>query len=62
MKYYLVFFMKTETIGDAYCVASGLHLKSPFHAMQSAFMALKMMEAVRTFEPQGLNVKTVQVF
>ncbi|TTH23538.1 Guanylate cyclase soluble subunit beta-1 [Bagarius yarrelli] len=35
---------KVETIGDAYCVAGGLHKDSPTHAVQIALMALKMME------------------
>ena len=33
-----------ETIGDAYCVAGGLHKESETHAVQIALMALKMME------------------
>ena len=32
-----------ETIGDAYCVAGGLHRASRYHAQQIAWMALKMM-------------------
>ncbi|XP_021940697.1 head-specific guanylate cyclase isoform X2 [Zootermopsis nevadensis] len=35
---------KVETIGDAYCVACGLHKQSSTHAQQSAWMALKMIE------------------
>ncbi|XP_036372904.1 guanylate cyclase soluble subunit alpha-1 [Megalops cyprinoides] len=35
---------KLETIGDAYCVAGGLHKESETHATQIALMALKMME------------------
>ncbi|XP_026876252.2 guanylate cyclase soluble subunit alpha-1 [Electrophorus electricus] len=35
---------KVETIGDAYCVAGGLHKESPNHAAQIALMAIKMME------------------
>ena len=37
---------KIETIGDAYCVASGLHRVSDTHAQQAAFMALKMIRTV----------------
>ncbi|RUS72212.1 hypothetical protein EGW08_020026, partial [Elysia chlorotica] len=36
---------KIETIGDAYCVAGGLHRVSQYHAQQIAWMALKMMAA-----------------
>ncbi|CAL1528281.1 unnamed protein product [Lymnaea stagnalis] len=36
---------KIETIGDAYCVAGGLHRVSKYHAQQIAWMALKMMAA-----------------
>uniref|UniRef100_A0A1A8BQG3 Guanylate cyclase soluble subunit alpha-1 n=1 Tax=Nothobranchius kadleci TaxID=1051664 RepID=A0A1A8BQG3_NOTKA len=35
---------KVETIGDAYCVAGGLHKESETHAIQIALMAIKMME------------------
>ncbi|KAG6446941.1 hypothetical protein O3G_MSEX004663 [Manduca sexta] len=35
---------KVETIGDAYCVASGLHRKVETHAPQIAWMALRMVE------------------
>ncbi|KAJ8001243.1 hypothetical protein DPEC_G00192310 [Dallia pectoralis] len=49
---------KVETIGDAYCVAGGLHLECENHAVQIALMALKMMELsdeVRT--PTGEMIK-----
>lgn len=35
---------KVETIGDAYCVASGLHRAGSFDAAKVAWMALRMME------------------
>ncbi|XP_033939993.1 guanylate cyclase soluble subunit alpha-1 [Pseudochaenichthys georgianus] len=34
---------KVETIGDAYCVAGGLHKESETHGVQIALMALRMM-------------------
>ncbi|KAJ6224218.1 hypothetical protein RDWZM_002763 [Blomia tropicalis] len=52
---------KTETIGDAYCIASGIHRYSPHHAVLSAFMALKMMYAVRNFRPKDINVDKFQM-
>ncbi|XP_033323733.1 guanylate cyclase 1 soluble subunit alpha 2 [Megalopta genalis] len=36
---------KVETIGDAYCVACGLHRDTFIHAQQIAWMALKMIQA-----------------
>lgn len=36
---------KVETIGDAYCVASGLHRPSQFDAHKVAWMALRMIRS-----------------
>ncbi|KAL1509679.1 hypothetical protein ABEB36_004384 [Hypothenemus hampei] len=35
---------KVETIGDAYCVAGGLHKDTRTHAQQIAWMAMRMIE------------------
>lgn len=40
--------LQVETIGDAYCVASGLHKYSSIHAQQIAWMALRMIETCKT--------------
>lgn len=53
---------QVETIGDAYCVASGIHKPSQFHGHQSAWMALKMINTVQTVRsPTGtpLNVSII---
>ena len=39
-----IIILQVETIGDAYCVAGGLHRASTFHAQQIAWMALRMMD------------------
>lgn len=54
--------IQVETIGDAYCVAGGLHKESETHAVQIALMALKMMELsddvmTPTGEPIQVRVK-----
>lgn len=53
-----------ETIGDAYCVAGGLHKKVDSHAKPIAHMALKMMElSEEVLTPDGKPIKvTFQLF
>ncbi|XP_014437890.1 guanylate cyclase soluble subunit alpha-1 isoform X1 [Tupaia chinensis] len=49
---------KVETIGDAYCVAGGLHKESETHAIQIALMALRMMElSGEVVSPHGEPIK-----
>ncbi|XP_052120545.1 head-specific guanylate cyclase [Frankliniella occidentalis] len=50
---------KVETIGDAYCVAAGLHKASTEHACQMAWMALRMLDACsehRTHDGEPIRV------
>uniref|UniRef100_H2Z229 guanylate cyclase n=1 Tax=Ciona savignyi TaxID=51511 RepID=H2Z229_CIOSA len=48
---------KVETIGDAYCVAGGLHRQTDTHAHQIAWMALFMMNCAGTvYTPTGLKI------
>ncbi|XP_070298628.1 guanylate cyclase soluble subunit alpha-2-like [Salvelinus sp. IW2-2015] len=47
-----------ETIGDAYCVAGGLHQKIDSHAKPIALMALKMMElSEEVLTPDSKSIK-----
>uniref|UniRef100_A0A4W5KNL7 guanylate cyclase n=1 Tax=Hucho hucho TaxID=62062 RepID=A0A4W5KNL7_9TELE len=49
---------KIETIGDAYCVAGGLHQKIDSHAKPIALMALKMMElSEEVLTPDSKSIK-----
>lgn len=57
---FLPFFLllQIETIGDAYCVAGGLHKKVDSHAKPIAHMALKMMElSEEVLTPDGRPIK-----
>lgn len=50
--------IQIETIGDAYCVAGGLHKKVDSHAKPIAHMALKMMElSEEVLTPDGKPIK-----
>eukprot|EP00069_Balaena_mysticetus_P019980 bmy_12619T0 len=50
--------LQVETIGDAYCVAGGLHKESDTHAVRIALMALKMMElSDEVVSPHGEPIK-----
>ncbi len=52
------FLIQIETIGDAYCVAGGLHKKVDSHAKPIAHMALKMMElSEEVLTPDGKPIK-----
>lgn len=42
--YFILAFSQVETIGDAYCVACGLHRNTNTHAQQIAWMGLKMIQ------------------
>lgn len=61
-KHFLVCVFQVETIGDAYCVAGGLHRKSKFHAQQIAWMGIKMMETAKNELSHDGNVIRVSIF
>ncbi|NP_001191549.1 soluble guanylate cyclase subunit [Aplysia californica] len=52
---------KIETIGDAYCVAGGLHRRSAYHAQQIAWMAVKMMAAAENEKSHDGNVIKMRI-
>lgn len=54
-----------ETIGDAYCVAGGLHKESTTHAQQIAWMALRMIDTCKlhqTHDGQPIRVSPVMIY
>lgn len=52
---------KVETIGDAYCVASGLHRPSQFDAHKVAWMALRMIDACSKHETHdGQHIRVIK--
>lgn len=56
---------KVETIGDAYCVASGLHRPGSFDAHKVAWMALRMIETCSkhiTHDGQPIRVRKIDEF
>lgn len=49
---------KVETIGDAYCVAGGLHRQNEYDAHMVAWMALRMINAcAKHHTPDGINIQ-----
>lgn len=49
---------KVETIGDAYCVAGGLHRQNEYDAHKVAWMALRMINACSLHHtPDGNNIQ-----
>lgn len=57
-----MFMFKVETIGDAYCVAAGLHKRSRTHAEQTAWMALSMIDACASHKTHMGQPIRVRVF
>lgn len=61
--YSVIDLIQIETIGDAYCVAGGLHKKVESHAKPIAHMALKMMElSEEVLTPDGKPIKVNTAF
>ncbi|KYN20608.1 Head-specific guanylate cyclase [Trachymyrmex cornetzi] len=55
---------KVETIGDAYCVACGLHRNTNTHAQQIAWMGLKMIQTCShhlTHEGKPIKITRLQI-
>lgn len=51
---------KVETIGDAYCVAGGLHRQNEYDAHKVAWMALRMINACALNQtPDGNNIQVL---
>lgn len=54
---------KVETIGDAYCVASGLHRASVYDAHKVAWMALRMIDACSKHNTHdGQHIRVIAIF
>lgn len=56
------FRFQIETIGDAYCVAGGIHKRSKFHAQQIAWMAIKMMKVAMSEKAHDGSYLKVNIY